>query len=164
MSKHPKNELFFAKIAGQKSVVEITEGPSGNGVTPVNPLGMCFDLVGFQAIGPEGIDGYRPPTLRICHGIGIANYPGQEGTRIGHAWLEWQDAKKGHVALDTTYQVCQPAEHYRKSLQLEYVVEYTFKEFVSLWAKYDIPGPFDPKIKAVISILALTHATENSTG
>ena len=134
----------LVKIGG--ALMEIVDAPLGDGKKPVNPSGMCFDLVGFQAMGPEGIDGYRPPDLRICHGIGWTNFPGKKRKRITHAWLEFRD-KRGLVAFDVGYMACQSAEVYRRNFKSEYVVEYTFKKFMENWAKYDFPGPWDSKLK-----------------
>jgi hypothetical protein len=109
------------------------------GKQPINPFGQCFDAVGFQAVLGED----PPADLKICHGIGIANMPGQEGLEIAHAWLEW-----GGAAYDCIWGVRVPLSVARKDFS--YVVEYSRSEFLSLWLKHDFAGPWDAKIAAVI--------------
>lgn len=111
------------------------------GRDPINPVGSCFDSSAFQAIlGPN-----PPKDLRICHGIGIATMPGQEGLRIAHAWLEWAD-----VAMDTTWGIVVPRDLYRSHLKIELCVEYSREEFRARWTETNFPGPWDEKIIAVI--------------
>jgi hypothetical protein len=45
--------------------------------------------------------------------------------------------------------VYQDRETYRKNLQASYVVEYSQREVWENWAEFDMPGPWDEKIKAV---------------
>lgn len=111
---------------------------------PVNPIGSCFDSAAAQLFA----GGEPPPGLRLCHGIGIANTPGQEGRRIGHAWIEF-DHPQERAAFDTTWDVITGAAHYRAQLHLEYVIEYTREEALALWIKHNYPGPWDERIKAV---------------
>lgn len=115
------------------------------GQEPANPIGECFESSMAQlAFGEE-----PPEGVVLCHGLGIANMPGQEGTVIGHAWLEWNDEDGQRVALDTTWFKAMYASHYRKNLQLSYIVEYTRAEAISLWKSHDYPGPWDLRIKEI---------------
>lgn len=111
---------------------------------PINPIGKCFDSSAHQAV--YGDD--PPEDMRICHGIGIANMPGEEGHQMGHAWLEWSLREK-RIAFDTTWGVATCAAHYRKMLRVSYVVEYTRDEFLKNWIAHDMPGPWDEKIREV---------------
>lgn len=88
--------------------------------------------------------------ITICHGIGIANRPGQEGLRVAHAWLEF-DMNGLRTAVDPIWLIAQPAATYRKNFQVQRVVEYDKKEFMHLWGYYDFPGPWDSVIKKFTS-------------
>lgn len=114
------------------------------GRAPVNPIGTCFDTAAFQLIAPEA-----PPSVRLCHGIGIANLPGQEGLEMAHAWIELVTNLGQKIALDTTWGDKALAERYRQELQLSYVVEYTQEQALELWKKHDYPGPWDERILAI---------------
>lgn len=116
------------------------------GKEPENPIGSCFDSSAHQVAFGED----PPEDLRLCHGIGVANMPGQEGDTIIHAWVE-VDIKGRRAALDTTWGVCQEAKVYRKNLCLSYVVEYTRDELFKNWKEYNMPGPWDEKIRALAS-------------
>jgi hypothetical protein len=109
---------------------------------PANPWGSCFDAAAHNLLANLDLEG-----LVICHGVGIANKPGEEGLRIAHAWLEF-DYPQGKAAIDPIWLVAQPADHYRKNLKAELVVTYSKEEFISLWKKHDYPGPWDERIKA----------------
>lgn len=111
---------------------------------PPNPWGSCFDAVAHNVLG--NLD----EELTICHGIGIANRPGQEGLKIAHAWIEFDHGKE-RVAFDCIWLQFLPAKKYRDDLKLEYVVEYSKQEFMRLWMLHDFPGAWDEKIDAVIS-------------
>jgi len=102
---------------------------------PINPVGECFDSVAFQVMSG------RTKITKICHGIGIATAPGQEGQTMKHAWLE-DDTH----AFDTTYGFKLRKDQYRKDLSISYCVEYTPPEFMALWMKHDYPGPWDQTI------------------
>lgn len=108
---------------------------------PPNPWGSCFDSAAHNMQGNKDIE-----SLVMCHGIGIANRPGQEGTRIAHAWLEF-DHNGERVALDCIWLIYQRASEYREKLQLQYVVEYPREEFMRLWAQNNFPGPWDVRVK-----------------
>lgn len=116
------------------------------GRKPVNPIGACFDSAAAQC----ALGGDPPETLRICHGIGVASMPGQEGLEIAHAWLEWTEESRGVVvAFDTTWGVLTLASSYRAKLGLFYVTHYAREEFIRLWGKHNHPGPYDSLIIAV---------------
>ena len=106
---------------------------------PVNPIGSCFDSAALMLLVPD-----TPKDARLCHGIGIANMPGQEGDRIGHAWIEIDGD-----AFDTTWCVRVDAGCYRAQLQLEYVIEYSRTQAIELWLRTDYPGPWDERILAI---------------
>lgn len=112
---------------------------------PPNAWGSCFDAAAFNLLANKDEKG-----LRMCHGIGIANKPGQEGTRIAHAWLECE-LKMGRVALDPVWLVFQSADLYRYKLQVERVVEYTFEDFMHFWKEHGFPGPWDEEIRKCTS-------------
>lgn len=109
------------------------------GRPPVNPIGECFDSVGVQALKWM----YAKRLFKVCHGIGIASMPGQEGNEIKHAWIEIED-----LAFDATWGVAMEIKKYRSDLKLNYVIEYSVPEFFALWMKHDFPGPWDAKIQA----------------
>jgi hypothetical protein len=112
---------------------------------PVNPVGECFDHAIHQLLAP----GDAPSSARLCHGIGVANMPGQEGNRMAHAWVEFVDNAGRKLAIDTTWGMIQPAYKYRKDGRLDYVVEYTVEQARLLWEINNMPGPWDPAIRAV---------------
>jgi hypothetical protein len=115
------------------------------GREPLNEIGSCFDTAGMHFLAA----GF-PEDSKLCHGIGIANIPGQEGKLMGHAWIEYYDKKrKVTAAFDTTWGISTPADHYRKQLNLSYCVVYTKREAFANWSKTDMPGPWDPKIFAI---------------
>lgn len=120
-----------------------------HGKKPANPFGSCFDSAAWNIIGNNE---WGNP--RMCHGIGIANLTGQEGRRIAHAWIEFDHPKHGVVAIDPIWLIPQSAEIYRKNLQVEYSVTYNCTDFIALWVKYDYPGPYDDKIKALTERVA----------
>lgn len=112
---------------------------------PPNPYGTCFDATAHNFLANKD-----EPTLRVCHGVGIANKPDELGNTIGHAWLEFErDGVK--IALDCNWLVFQPAERYRKMLQMSYVVEYDAQQFMDMWMKTDFPGPWDAKVMAHVN-------------
>jgi hypothetical protein len=127
-------------LPDQKSAEELM------GQKPVNPIGSCFDTVAYQAVfAPD-----PPEDMRICHGIGVANMPGQEGAPIGHAWIEFTNCFGQKVAMDTTWGKYVFASVYREQIKISYCVEYTKHEFVQLWYEKDHSGPWDAKIKKVV--------------
>lgn len=115
------------------------------GMQPFNPIGECFDSAMHQIIFGED----PPKDVRLYHGIGISNAPGQEGNIMKHAWLQWTTDKGRYIAYDSTWGVMLPADRYREHLQISYEVYYTRDEAFALWRKHDYPGPWDPKIMAV---------------
>ena len=124
--------------------MDIREGVRRMGRKPVRPIGTCFDSVAdWVAWRPN-----PPEDFRICHGIGISNFPGIEGKEIGHAWLEWSGR-----AFDTTWGLRLSAESYRRQLKLRYCVEYRRPEFIEHWLKHDFTGPWDPIISKVVDRL-----------
>ena len=126
------------------SAEELSRAVTLAGKKPINPIGACFDTVAFQAMHGEE----PPPDLLVCHGIGIANMPGQEGLQMAHAWLEWKVGKKW-MAYDTTWGWFLPRYRYRQELGITHMVVYNRDEFILLWLTHDYPGPFDPKIKVI---------------
>jgi hypothetical protein len=102
--------------------------------------GQCFDVAALIAVD----NAHDHPDLRLCHAIGVANAPGEEGLDIAHAWIEWQGR-----AYDVIWEVCQEAALYRANLKLSYIVEYTIAELWQNWLATDMPGPWDEKILAV---------------
>ncbi len=111
---------------------------------PPNPWGSCFDAPAWNLAGN---DEWGSP--RMCHGIGVANKPGQEGTPIAHAWIELDHPQHGRIAIDPIWLLAQPADRYRENLQAEYVVTYSRAEFLRLWARHGFPGPWDEKVHAL---------------
>lgn len=129
MNLSKKNQLKAERIMGKK---------------PLNPIGSCFDSAAYQFTHSPN----RPKDCVICHGIGVANVPGQEGQTMAHAWLEYT-FDNIRCAMDTTWGVVELASAYRRDLKLAYVVEYDYLEFLMLWARHNYPGPFDKNIKAI---------------
>jgi hypothetical protein len=113
---------------------------------PLNPIGSCFDSVAHNILMNSNV----PKDALICHGIGVSNMPGQEGEIMAHAWIEceYEGIK---WAADTTWDAMVPAAAYREKFFLNYVCEYTQKEFMENWQTSEYPGPWDSKIKKVIN-------------
>ncbi len=99
-------------------------------------FGHCFDSAGIEFLK-------FPPGAILCHGIGTANMPGQEGDAIAHAWIEFEG-----LAYDTVWRVAVPIQKYREYFCVSYCVEYPLSEVLKLWGETDYPGPWDEKIKA----------------
>jgi hypothetical protein len=118
-----------------------SEAVKGMGREPINPIGKCFESTGHLALYDKAI----PNNITICHGIGVATMPGEEGTLIKHAWIE---DDKGW-AYDTTWGLKTKAADYKKKLKIRYMVRYKFREFVLLVHQHNNAGPFDEKIKAI---------------
>ena len=116
------------------------------GKEPVNPIGTCFDSATtiFIRLSPSE---FRD--AKLCHGIGISNYPGQPDEPIAHAWIEATDKSYGRVALDPIWMVMQPASVYRKNLQVSLVIEYSYRFFLKKWREKKYPGPYDKRILAM---------------
>ncbi len=114
------------------------------GREPLNEIGQCFETAIRQAcFAPDANE-----SIRLCHGLGVANAPGQEGLVMGHAWVELVDPIKGKLAFDTTWGTVQPAEQYRLGGKVFYVVEYTREVALCLWKLHNYPGPWDLRIKS----------------
>jgi len=116
------------------------------GRKPMNPIGECFDSSLCCLLVPKlNKEIINLKDIKLCHGIGVANMPGQEGEKMAHAWLEFTNEKGVRVALDTTWGVSTQANHYRKSIKINYVVEYIPQEALENWKKEN--APWDKKIK-----------------
>lgn len=109
------------------------------GRDPHNPIGSCFD-----SVPPTLFDWINSMPVKVCHAIGIATLPGQEGRVMAHAWLE-----KDGYAYDVIWAAKCPVEKYRADLNISYIVEYSTMEFMQLYIKTNYPGPWDPKILAI---------------
>lgn len=107
-----------------------------------NPFGNCFDAAAHNLLGNINDD---IKNMTMCHGVGISNYPGIEGKRISHAWIEF-DHPQGRCAVDPIFLIAKSSEIYRKDFKAELVVEYTAQEFMSLWARENFPGPWDERV------------------
>lgn len=116
-----------------------------NGQSAQNPFGSCFDAAAWNLIAnlKSGMS-----NMKMCHGVGTSNHPDSMGKKIAHAWIEF-DHPQGRVAFDPIFLLDQSAEIYRRNFQAEIVVEYTYKEFMRLWAKNDFPGPYDIRVSAL---------------
>jgi len=117
----------------QSAAIELMGRP------PINPIGSCFDSTAVQAF-----EWIRAAPFKICHGVGVATMPGQEGREIGHCWLE-----RDGMAFDTTWGAKVDADKYRADLRLSYVVEYDPLDWLRQYLETNYPGPWDPKIKAI---------------
>ncbi len=113
-----------------------------NGRSPVNPMGSCFDATAQNFLLNSDI-----PTAVICHGVGTANAPGQEGVKIAHAWVELYRKRELYV-IDCIWMVAIPYDKYYEDLKIEYVVRYGREEFLKLWQEKGFPGPYDSKVAA----------------
>lgn len=109
--------------------------------SPPNPWGSCFDAAAWNLVRN---DDWGSP--QMCHGIGIANKPGEEGTPIAHAWVELDHPEHGRIAIDPIWLIAQPVARYHETLQVSYVVRYGRAEFLRLWAERGFPGPWDEKV------------------
>ena len=114
------------------------------GREPMNPVGQCFESAIRQLVCPSD----TPGDARLCHGIGIATMPGQEGNVMGHAWVEY-DHGLTRMAIDTTWGVQQEAGVYRRKMRLNYVREYTRDQAIWLWKFKGNPGPWDMAIRRI---------------
>lgn len=112
------------------------------GHLPINPMGECFSSAAAQVLLTENL----PEDVRLCHGIGRAQAPGEEGEPMGHAWVEYSTTKGLRVAIDTTWGVYVPAEDYRRDAQIEYCVEYSPAEVRALSKPPRPVGPWDAHI------------------
>lgn len=117
--------------------------PRIDGKMAPNPFGSCFDAAAHNFIGNMEVE-----SMVMCHGIGIANYPGQEGQRICHAWIEF-DHPQGRAAMDPIWLMAQPVDIYRKNFQVELVVEYSKDDFIAKWKETGFPGPWDERVWAL---------------
>lgn len=122
---------------------DIAETIRRAGRQPLNPIGQCFESAIRQVLF-----GRNPPNAKLCHGIGVATAPGIQGKVMGHAWMEadWPDGRR---ACDTTWGTCMDAGAYRRHLQLEHVLEFTPRQALFLWGLFDMPGPWDLRIRAI---------------
>tara|TARA_R100000963_G_C4638025_1_gene101885 strand:+ start:429 stop:881 length:453 start_codon:yes stop_codon:yes gene_type:complete len=126
-----------------------------------NEFGSCFDsiapeLIDLQFVIPISVDEIAVTEhedfsdVKICHAIGVANMPGQEGQEMAHAWIEFNDTKGNvKVAFDVIWGLATPSNLYRHNLSISHIVEYTIQEFYNLWEENGTPGPWDKKIKEV---------------
>lgn len=130
------------QLAGNVSMEVYEQVCKHYGKKPVAPIGQCFDNTGLAVLGsPEMMN-----KMTVCHAIGTATMPGQEGNEMKHAWIEF--IKEGELlAADTTWGFVCEAKQYREQLNVTYVVEYTAKEYLALWKEHDHPGPYDEKIE-----------------
>lgn len=106
-----------------------------------NPFGSCFDSAAKLLLT------WNRGKAVMCHGVCIANKPGEEGETIAHAWLEFVHEDFKTYAVDPIFMVAQDRYEYRKNLKPSYIRQYKFKEFFELWTLHDYPGPWDPEIK-----------------
>lgn len=111
---------------------------------PPNPWGSCFDAAAWNLARND--DWGNP---RMCHGIGIANKPGEAGSPIAHAWIELDHPEHGRIAIDPIWLVAQSADRYRENMQVSHVVMYSRSEFLRLWVSHDYPGPWDERVWAL---------------
>lgn len=100
------------------------------GRKPINPIGECFECSTRYLLDPKlNKDFLKLKNVRLCHGIGICNIPGQEGEKIAHGWIEFTTIEDNvDIVFDTTWGTLTKASLYRKRLKLKYVIEYTPKE------------------------------------
>lgn len=115
---------------------------------PLNPMGTCFvsAIKEFHEARKMEQSG-RISNLQVVHAIATCNVPGEEGTKIGHAWLEWvMDGV--HVAFDVIWGVILPREEYYKQLKATKILRYTKDEVVrNMLAGDNISlGPWDLEI------------------
>lgn len=125
------------------------------GRKPVNPIGQCFESAIRQACFAEYPEGAQ---VKLCHGIGVANLPGQEGCPMGHAWVEVIIPGQ-RVALDTTWGVRRLAADYRRDMKLEFVLEYTPAAALTLWRLHDMPGPWHRRIREITDAYSAARVT-----
>lgn len=124
----------------KKEHIEIATRVMGR--KPDSQLGSCFESCAIWMIDPRRM---IPPDVVVVHGIGVSNFPGQEGMAIGHAWLEGTIDKRWAV-IDVIWNIATTVENYYKQLQLSHMVVYPRKQFLKLWGETGFPGPWDKKI------------------
>jgi hypothetical protein len=109
-------------------------------------MGTCFDDAALFFIKNDMVE---MTDAKLVHGIGIANYPGQEGKRIAHAWIEVTNEHGLRIAIDVGAMVGQDASIYRANLKVERTVEYGCDNFVELWAEKGNAGPWDEEMRGL---------------
>lgn len=105
--------------------------------------GECFDAAALVFFGrpywlPSGIS-----NPRLCHGLGKF-----KGRTAVHAWIE-ADWNGRRIAFDCNWWVCADATWYRNDWEMTFVQEFTPAQACFLWALYDMPGPWHPKLLEV---------------
>ena len=124
------------------------------GRKPLNPIGQCFEsaLHAYFQLRKLELEG-SIRNLRLVHGIGTANMPGQEGESIAHAWLTFERDKE-LLAFEPTWGVVVPAENVTRDLQVSYKVTYDYRDLVMVITmnnNIDI-GPWDSEILKVLGV------------
>jgi hypothetical protein len=119
----------------------LSQALRGKGLRPPENWRKCFDATAITFLDPHGA---IPDRAVLCHGLGIANAPGEKGLPIKHAWIEIDG-----VAFDCIWYVKQDAKDYRRNIQAFHVVEYSKAEALGHWIKHNFPGPWDELVKKV---------------
>ncbi len=140
MRRHTRDTDTLKPSGQMKNEEGIKKAIKILGRKPVNPVGECFDSTGVQAMDWA----IKRVRATVCHGIGIATMPGQEGRVNAHAWLE-----RDGVAYDTTWGIKMDAKKYREGLKLSFLVEYSLDEFLDRWRQTDHPGPWHEEIRKI---------------
>lgn len=118
-----------------------------NGKPPANPMGSCFDSAAHALVQMGDTQGVID--IRVCHGIGISNVPGEPAEAISHAWIEVLTLRWGRIAIDAVWMLSQPAELYRSNLQVSLVKEYSRELFMKKWHETGYPGPWEDCLQAL---------------
>lgn len=104
-----------------------------------NPIGTCYECVAAHVL--EWKKGHLPSSLRIIHGICVANVPGEEGTTITHAWFEW-NGWAYDVIMGQKYDL----ELFRETTKVSRSYKYTVQKFMRQWKKFKYPGPWEEEL------------------
>jgi hypothetical protein len=117
------------------------------GSEPINPIGQCFDSAFQQLV--YGGEAMNPDGTVLCHGVCVANFPGQEGVIVGHAWLEFNhDGEEG--VIDTTWGKIIKKDNYYSQIQVLYKVTYTRDEAAEMNLIQGFSGPWDLQVKNAV--------------
>ena len=123
------------------------------GLEPQAPIGMCFTaaLDALSVLQDKALNG-EASDVKLVHGIGTANMPGQEGRTIAHAWIEFNHKQSDQrMVMEPIWCIVTTAKNLRESLKVSYSVEYSLEDLKTLMFKdgrFDT-GPWDEKINAL---------------
>ncbi len=113
------------------------------GREPLNPIGSCFDSSAFLVVLDQGITKFT--SVNLCHGLIVANIPGQEGREVPHAWVEAKENGQ-EIVLDAVWGEKIPKDEFYKITKPSMVHSYTKTKALQMWFQHDYPGPWHPRL------------------